>query len=145
MQFERLKSRAYYALALPVGALALAGCGPNYSGAGNDFVVHGKVTDPGRHSIKARIFEVDQADGAADGWFKLGSVHQLHDNCDCHGFWSDNKKYGVVYDRQSNEIEPQAVAVGACVEFDGRIRANQEGKYTEDRPVYDVAQVEACP
>jgi len=146
MHFEQLKSRAYYLLALPAGALALSGCaGPNYSGNGNEFIVHGKVTDPGKHSIKARIYEVDEAYGEADGWFKPDTVHQLHDNCDCHGFWSSNKKYGVVYSNNGYEISPNYVAVGACVRFEGKMRANQEGKMTEDRPVYDNAQVETCP
>jgi hypothetical protein len=146
MTHEKLKrSKLPPLLAIPAGAMALAGCGANYSGEGNEFIIHGKVTDPGKHSLKANIYEIDIADGEADGWFKIGTKHQIHDNCDCHGFWSSNKKYGVVYNLQGYETSPSQVAVGACVRFDGKIRADQEGKTTDDRPVYDVAQVEECP
>lgn len=149
MQFETIKrSRLPLLLAIPAGALALTGCsGPNYSGAGNEFVVHGKVTDPGKHSLKANIYRVDEANGDAEGWFKPNSNHQIHDNCDCdEGGWSvDNIKVGDVYGQNGNVIPPSEVAIGACVKFTGRIRANYEGKTQPERPVYEYAQEETCP
>ena len=144
MQFETLRSRLPMLLALPAGALALSGCLPNYSGNGNEFVVHGKVVHPGNHSITAQIFEVDEANGQANGWFKLDTVHQLHDNCNCHGALNLNKRYGTVYDMAGHSISPSSVAVGDCIQFDGKIRADQEGKISYDRPVFDVAQEEKC-
>ncbi len=146
MQLEKLsKRRIPLVSALAAGGLMLAACGPNYSGDGNDFVVQGKVTDPGAHSLKARIFEVDDADGSADGWFHVGTVHQLHDNCNCHGWLSSNKRYGEVLNVHGDQISPTDVAVGACVIFTGKIRANQVGKNYKNRPVYETAQVEQCP
>ena len=144
MQFETFRRKLPYFLAIPVGAFALAGCGANYSGNGNEFVVDGKVTDPGHHSLKARIYMVEEANGEADDWFKPGTVHQIHDNCNCHGWDASNKRYGTVYGLNGQELNPSEVAIGACVEFEGKIRADQEGKVTEDRPVYDVAKVEQC-
>lgn len=145
MRIEALRGRnLYQMLAIPMGALALSGCGPNYSGAGNEFVVYGKVTDPGKHSLKAEIHAIEGAQGEAEEWFKLGNVHQLHDNCDCQGLWNSNKTLGIVYDRRGYEIEPSDVAIGACVRFEGRIRADSEGKYSDNRPVYETAQVEQC-
>jgi len=144
MQFEKFLSKKFALLAIPVGALALAGCGPNYSGNGNEFVVQGKVTDPGKHSLKAEILEVDKASGQATHWFKINHIHQLHDNCDCHGWGHSNKRYGHVYDLQNYEISSSEVAIGACVRFEGKIKADSNGKTSEDRPVYDVAQVEDC-
>lgn len=147
MNFNKLRnSRHYMYFAVPAGVLAFigAGCGPNYSGNGNEFVVHGQVTDPGHHSLKARILEIDEAFGEADGWFKIGKVHQLHDNCDCHGFFDTNHRYGEVYDTYEQPISPSDVSVGACVKFVGKIRSNAEGKSWDDRPVYDTAEVEDC-
>jgi hypothetical protein len=126
-------------------ALLLTGCGAyNYSGNGNEFTVTGEVTDPGDESLKVRIHEVVDADGKAKGWFKPEHVHQIHDNCDCHGTWHGRKQYGEVHDVDGSVIEPAHVAVGACVVVEGKIRTDQDGKYTSTRPVYDVAQLVDC-
>jgi hypothetical protein len=145
MKFETIKGRSLYSmLAIPVGAPALTGCGANYSGDGNEFVVHGRVTDPGSHSLRAKIYHIESARGEADDWFELNHEHQLHDNCNCHGFWNSNKKFGTVYDLQGYEVEPSQVAIGACVRFYGRIRANSEGKTSSTRPVYETVNIERC-
>src|SRR5690349_21387364 len=61
-----------------VALTAFTGCdlntGPNYSGKGNDFEVQGQVTKPGKHSLKARIFETIHLEGKARHWFKPEKV-----------------------------------------------------------------------
>jgi hypothetical protein len=126
-----------------VGMLGLAGCA-NYSGNGNEFMVEGQVTDPGEHSLKARITTIEYEHGEAEGWFEVGHIHQLHDNCDCHGALSSNKRYGTVLSVEGYPIQPSDVSVGACIRFIGRIRADHEGKTYHNRPVYNEAQVEQC-
>lgn len=138
--FKSKKARA--AAAVFAGALTLVGYA-NYSGEGNEFEVKGVVTDPGEQSLKVRIYEIDETHGQANGWFEIGNVHQIHDNCDCHGAWSGRKTYGTVYDG-GMIIEPSEVLLGSCVDLVGKIRANQEGKYTSDRPVFDTAQIIPC-
>lgn len=145
---EKIKYKKSFAAAaiMGAGALLVAGCGPNYSGDGNEFKVEGQVTDPGDHSLKARIFQIDEAYGQAEDWFSLDHVHQLHDNCYCDGgFTQDMEKVGEVQSRKGDEISPQQVAIGSCVVFIGRIRASKSGKYSHDRPVYELARVEDCP
>ncbi len=123
--------------------LALAGC-TNYSGEGNEFDVHGKVIDAGKQSLTVKLQSVESAQGDASDWFKVGEEHQLHDNCDCHGFWRGRKQYGQAYAETGEKIEPSEVAIGSCVEFFGKIRTDSDGKFTSERPVYDRAEVEPC-
>lgn len=140
------KTRRNSGVLLSVAALSLAvACGPNYSGEGNEFTVDGTVTTAGHHSLTADIYSVKKEEGQAEGWFENGISHQIHDNCDCGGgFWNGHIEVGRVLDLQGQEISPFQVAVGACVEFEGKIRADQEGKTHEDRPVYDLAQEIPC-
>lgn len=142
---ERLKNKNILratACALALG-IAAVGCA-NYSGNGNEFTVKGRVTDPGKQSLKVDIYEIDQTSGRANGWFEDGVSHRIHDNCDCHGAWTGRKQYGHVISNEGQEISPAEVTVGSCVEFEGKIRSNQEGKTHNDRPVYDTATVIAC-
>lgn len=131
-------------LALGAGGAALTGCA-DYSGEGNKFVVGGQVTNAGEQSLQAEIYDIVSTHGRADGWFELGEKHRIHDNCNCHGAWNGNKQYGEVRDFDGNVIEPSAVPLGACVEFDGKIKSNQEGKTWDDRPVFEIAQEIHCP
>ncbi len=141
-----VRSRSVQAALAGALALTLLGCGnTSASGEGDEFVVQGRVTDPGEKSLKATIYEIDETHDAAEGWFEIGKEHQIHDNCDCDGTWSKRKQYGTAYDMNGKVIEPSNVAVGACVVFSGSIRKDQEGKYTDDRPVYVTAQVIPCP
>lgn len=144
----RERGRRPRGIVLSVAALSLAavaGCGPNYSGEGNDFKVDGKVTTAGHRSLTVDVYDIKKEEGDAKGWFEDGVSHQIHDNCNCSGnFWNDNETVGRVLDMQGHEVSPSSIAVGTCVEFDGRIRANQEGKYHYDRPVYNVAQEIPC-
>jgi hypothetical protein len=146
MEKKQGKSRRNGAIVFSVAALSMVtACGPNYSGEGNDFTVDGTVTTAGSRSLTADIYGIKKEEGQAKGWFEDGVSHQIHDNCDCDSdFWTSNIKVGRVLDLQGQEIEPFQVAVGACVEFEGKIRADQEGKYHHDRPVYDVAQEIPC-
>lgn len=143
---EFLKARPIgIGLVLGLGGLMTVGCtDPNYSGEGYEFVVEGQVTDPGKESLKAEIYEIRDVNGMADGWFSIGNTHQLHDNCDCHGMWRGEKQYGEVRTEDGEVIEPSDVAIGACVAFTGAIRANNEGKTWTERPVYEVAQIVPC-
>lgn len=143
---EFLKPRSLaMGMVLGLGGLMTVGCtDPNYSGEGYEFVVEGQVTDPGNESLKAEIYEIRETNGMADGWFEIGNVHQLHDNCDCHGMWTGNKQYGEVRSQEGAMIEPSMVVIGACVEFTGAIRANNEGKTWTERPVYEIAQIIPC-
>lgn len=141
-----VRSRGVQAALAGALALTLLGCGnTSASGEGDEFVVQGRVTDPGEKSLKAAIYEIGETHDAADGWFEIGKEHQIHDNCDCDGFWMNRKQFGEVIDANGKSITPSDVAVGSCVVFSGSIRKNQEGKYTDDRPVYVTAQVIPCP
>lgn len=117
-------------------ALIVSAC----SAEGDEFSVHMRSTDIGKQSIKGEITEIDYD----HDWFTLGNVHQIHDNCDCHGTWNGHKKYGTVLDHDGEEIQLDDLEVGQCLHLTGRIRADQEGKYYYDRPVYDTAQREPC-
>lgn len=139
MRHNRLRALA---LALGLGAVAVS-CA-NYSGEGNEFSVSGQVTNAGKQSLKAEIYDIGVTHGDAHNWFEIGHEHRLHDNCDCHGTWTGRKQYGIVLDLKGGEIEPSQVAVGSCVEFTGKIRSDNEGKYHTDRPVYDIAQLVRC-
>lgn len=142
---ERLKNRNILratACALALG-FAAVGCA-NYSGNGNEFTVKGRVTDPGKQSLQVDIYEISETNGDADGWFEDGVSHRIHDNCDCHGTWSGRKQYGRVISNEGRQITPSEVSVGSCVEFEGKIRSDNEGKTYTDRPVYDTATVIAC-
>lgn len=130
------------ACAVGLGFVAV-GCA-NYSGSGNEFTVKGRVTGTGESSLEVDVYEIDQTSGRANGWFEDGVSHRLHDNCDCHGFWSGRKQYGQVISNEGRLISPSDVTIGSCVEFDGKIRSNQEGKSHDDRPVYDTATEIAC-
>ena len=130
------------ALTGALGAFAI-GCA-NPSGEGNEFVVTGEVTHVGTQSIGADIFEIDETNGDANGWFEDGTYHVIHDNCDCHGFWSGRKQYGHVENFDGETIDISEVVVGECIEFTGKIRSDNDGKYTSERPVYEVAQVVPC-
>lgn len=146
-KFNGLVRNRYVQAALAGGlALTLLGCGnTSASGEGDEFIVRGQVTDPGERSLKAEIYQIDETNDAANDWFELGNEHQIHDNCDCDGTWMKRKQFGTVYDTSGKAIEPADVAIGSCVIFEGSIRKNQEGKYTDDRPVYVTAQVVPCP
>jgi len=130
-----------------LAAVSLTGCGPNYSGYGNSFVVRGVVTDPGQQSLKANIYEVKKEEGDARGWFDDEANHQIHDNCTCaDGGWIvDNKTVGRAVDLNGNEVPPFQVPIGACVEFTGKIRDDKQGKNNYERPVYDLAREIPCP
>lgn len=139
--------RARGILMVAVASVGLTACSDyNFSGKGNEFVVRGVVTDPGHHSLKATIYEIDKAEGDAQGWFDDKAVHQIHDNCNCNpdSFWNENVKAGRTLDLNGNEIQPFSVPIGACVEFDGKIREHHEGKTYDQRPVYDVARQIRC-
>jgi len=137
--------RVALSIALGLGGLMTAGCsGTNYSGEGNEFVVSGQVTDPGNESLKAVIYEINETHGEAETWFEVGNEHQLHDNCNCHGFWAGNKQYGEVRNEEGQVIEPSTVAIDACVEFTGAIRRYNHGKTYTERPVYETAQIIPC-
>lgn len=145
---ERLipyKSLAIAGLAL--GSLSLLGC-TNYEGEGNDFVVRATVEDATWQSVWARVYQVDQADGRAadDSWFGVtGNDEEFHDNCDCDtsGFFTDRMKVGDVY-QDGEVISPEELALGTCVEFQGKIRDDQDPKTYHERPVYEVATVVPC-
>lgn len=128
-----------------VSALALGAVGCyNYSGEGNEFTVYGEVTDPGEESLKVRVTGIEEANGEADGWFKIGAEHQLHDNCNCHGAFKANEQTGFVYDGNEAVIEPSSVMAGKCVVVTGAIRNHKVGKYTHERPVYETVYVSPC-
>ena len=132
-----------------LGGISLAlltgcGTGPNYSGDGNDFMVDGKVDHAGKQSLTVRVYDVEEDRGRANGWFDDDGLHQIHDNCNCHGVWNGNKKYGHVLSLSGAEISPSDVPEGACVAFTGKIRSNHVGKTWDDRPVYDLAKVVLC-
>src|SRR5688572_29037342 len=76
--------------------LALAAC----SAEGDDFTVHMDVKKVGDQSVTGEITRIDRD----HGWFTLGNTHQIHDNCDCHGFWNNRKTYGTVLDYHGNTI-----------------------------------------
>ncbi len=130
------------ALAVLLGVAAM-GCA-NYSGDGNEFEVEGKVTKASEQSLTVDIYEIGETHGDANGWFEDGVSHKIHDNCECHGAWSGRKQYGEVRDYEGGVINPDEVAVGACVEVVGKIRSDKEGKSYTNRPVYDVAQLVPC-
>lgn len=140
--------KSAYIVGAVAGIVALSGCS-NYSGEGNEFVVVGQVTDPGEESLKADITKIIETNGDADGWFKIGHEHQLHDNCDCDdGFFRSNITVGKVLDFSGAEIEPDSVLEGACIVFEGTIRddltSNGKTSYGKPRPVYNTAQIVEC-
>ncbi len=148
MEKKRSIRSSFYRIGAVLGlsALAVSGCsGPNYSGEGNEFVVRGKVTDTGKQSVRAKIYQIDSTDGDATDWFSVGETEHLHDNCDCHGFWKSRKKYGTITEAGLVEISPSDVAIGSCIVFTGKIRSNAEGKTYDDRPVYEMANIIPCP
>jgi hypothetical protein len=131
---------------LAVGLLSVLGLSAceTYDPDNNTFEVVGKVTDPGKESLKVNITEIGHTKGKANGWFKVGNEHQIHDNCNCHGSWNSKKQYGVVLSYSGLEMNPNDVDQGSCVEFQGKIRDIQSDDDTEYRPVYDVAQIVDC-
>lgn len=140
---KRRRSRGV--ILLSMAAFGLTACGPNYSGEGNDFRVDGRVTTAGHRSLTVDVYNIKKEEGEANGWFEDGVSHQIHDNCNCSSdFWTSNEKVGHVLNLQGEEVEPFQVPLGTCVEFEGKIRANQEGKYHHDRPVYELAQEIPC-
>jgi hypothetical protein len=138
IMIEKLPKRV-----LAVGLLSVLGLSAceTYDPDNNTFEVVGKVTDPGKESLKVNITEIGQTEGKANGWFKVGNEHQIHDNCNCYGSWNSNKQYGVVLSYYGLEMNPNDVDQGSCVELRGKIRDIQSDDNTEYRPVYDVAQI----
>lgn len=142
-----MKSKIRLAVIVAVMVVVVAGCdslSPNYSGNGNEFNVIGVVTDTGDQSIAAEVIHIEVSNGKADGWWDEGS-HRFHDNCDCDGgFVQSRTTVGVVYNENGNEISPSRVAIGDCVNFVGTIRADNEGKSHNYRPVFETATVVDC-
>lgn len=116
--------------------LALASC----TAEGDDFSVHMRITKVGRQSVTGQITQIDNH----HGWFTLNNTHQIHDNCDCHGAWNGSKRYGSVFNYEGTQIALSDLRDRQCLHLIGQIRADQEGKYTNDRPVFDTAQQEPC-
>lgn len=125
----------------------LGACGEwtaDYTGEGNRFTVEMSIVEVGSQSVRGEILRIDEANGRADGWFKIDNTHRIHDNCDCHGFWRSRKKYGRVFDNSGQEITLDDLTGNECLRLEGRIRSNSEGKTWDDRPVFDNATVQPC-
>jgi hypothetical protein len=103
-----IRGRIHWQAAALAVSIALVGCA-DYSGEGDEFRVRGEVVEAGDESLKVRISGIDYTYGRAEDWFELDAVHQLHDNCECHGFWSGKRTYGIVYDENNDIIEPDEV------------------------------------
>ncbi len=134
---------------LGAGTLSLASCtAPNYEGAGNDFRVRATVEETTWQSITANVYRIDIAEGEAtdEMWFAAtGQTEEFHDNCDCDdsGFFTERITIGELHDG-GVKVSPETLAVGTCVEFTGKIRVDNDGKYSHDRPVYELAEVVPC-
>ena len=127
--------------------LAAVGCSiedPNYSGEGNDFMVKGEITDVGKQSIEAEVMEVISATGEASEWFEAEEEDRFHDNCNCHGMWKGNKKFGLVENYQGAEMQLSDLQAGECVEISGKIRSSKVGDDWDDRPVFEVVRQVLC-
>lgn len=130
---------ALCAAALILLAILLAGCGPDYAGNGNRFTLHAQIASIGSHSITVSRFEVESAEGKAQGWFTPGS-HQIHNNYNTCG-WHSRHTVGHVYDVAQQQVSLSDLKPGEWVTIYGRIRSNahQCGKYQNynSRPVFD--------
>lgn len=124
--------------------LILTACGPDQTGNGHEFVITGQVTDVGEESIEIVLERTESANGEAQGWMDdPGNKHRIHDNCDCHGFWSGRKQYGFVF-HAGEMIDLTSLQEGWCVRISGAIRRDQDGKTSHLRPVYESAIVVSC-
>jgi hypothetical protein len=143
MKIEALRL-APFAVAAVSGALAVAGCGAETSGSGNDFKIEGDVVLAGHNSVSINHIEVLKAEGEAEGWFEDGKIHKVHDNYrKCDGSWGGLKIHvaGTETTIEGRAESMADVKPGDSVRLEGKIRDSFTfcGKTDEweSRPVFD--------
>lgn len=162
--FKRLTAAGLISL----GALSLAGCAEehyNYEGAGNEFVVHGPVSDvedDGTIHINEQQIVVDEVYGEATDWFKDGNGQNVFsDNFNFEPYFYENSDSGLftcgekqvevgrVLNRNGQEISPQDLQPGTEVTIHGSIRDSRKLKSygktmlcrSEEYPVFDTVRI----
>ena len=139
---ERLNLRRLIPVAvLCAGALAVAGCGEDYDGNGNEFLIGAKIEHVGEHSVDVDHITVESAHGKATAWFEKSAEHQIHNNYRSCSWGLDMHTVGQVVDSEGQKIDLDEVHKGDTVEIQGKIRDSHSscGKYShyDDRPVFD--------